>query len=408
MLLNKKLSKHAFHRYLSDAHTFFLAQSQQLTRIIQTLPAVTAQYKHPSEKDINPAFCEIEHAKKLIPSEKRIWVLRKDMVFALGIKNAYAEYGNTPLVTAIDGLTTVINVKDRYGHPSLAMPTPDYDGSVYYAGWLFQHNHHMEVYLSSGRFHNNKLSTFEHIYIEQYISLKLIEAFGEQNIVFYDWEHIEEIKSFLKGELSTLNKTKRDYSISNNLNKDSLNHFDLNGTMSPLHAAVLNERIEIVRYLIDQGVDLNKKITINDTLSIQLTPLDIALYKSNKASEQIIALLLNAGAQTSPILNKKTHIIHVMAILGKLNSIKGLLHHNPALIYTENEHGQTALSLAASHKRQDVVVFLKAQKSPFKDNQQRIAKITQLSMFNTKKNHTHHVSETNTVSTHNSITPSST
>lgn len=147
----------------------------RLTELIKPCPKVTPSYFHPGEiGGFNPTYENIEACSRLATHQKRIWVLRGDLILALGIKNLHADKGNTSLYEKIGpDMHQYLNPTDRYGHPSLAVPERGYDGSVYYAGWLIQFHDHIELILHSGRFQNTFLTIDQRNNIERFISLKL-------------------------------------------------------------------------------------------------------------------------------------------------------------------------------------------------------------------------------------------
>ncbi len=174
-------------------------------------PKVNTAYKHANEKGKNPAYHELDIGEPQLPTnEKRIFVLTTELKLIIGIKNAYSDKGNTPLSKLVGSKN--INPQDRYGHPSLALPNEYYDGGVYYAGWLYQHTNHLQVYLWSGRYNNAKLTNQQKQRLELYITQRLVKAYGQQEIHFIDWNRTEEESdSFLKGNLFSTRSNARIY-----------------------------------------------------------------------------------------------------------------------------------------------------------------------------------------------------
>lgn len=82
------------------------------------------------------------------------------LYFGYWCKNAYEkEYGYTGFKNSFSkSLHSFLNWNDRYGHPSLTLPEGDYDGSVFYAGYICQRKGYLQVYLVSGRFERNDLN----------------------------------------------------------------------------------------------------------------------------------------------------------------------------------------------------------------------------------------------------------
>lgn len=164
--------------------------------IQENIKAVTAKYLYIGERGINPAFQALAEVNlQLQPNEKRIFAFRSDFVIATGVKNAYQEYDYHGLEKVIDpALHQHVNWKDRYGHPSLTQADNNYNGEVYYAGFVCQREGYLEVFLSSGRFNRVDradegilpLSKEQIHIIESYLSLEFSRAYGSQSIVFYD------------------------------------------------------------------------------------------------------------------------------------------------------------------------------------------------------------------------------
>jgi|GEM_PF-2788062 len=166
---------------------------------IRTFPKVYARYDYAGEGGINPAYTDIERCEPLCPGEKRIWVLRGDGTLATGIKNVCVREGNTDLFQKVEGaFHKYLDKTNRYGHPSLALPEETYDGSVHYAGWLCNRDQ-IEVFLQSGRFHNEMLTDEQRNTIEAHVAEKFIKAYGKESVVFYDRNDNEMLTNFLAG-----------------------------------------------------------------------------------------------------------------------------------------------------------------------------------------------------------------
>ena len=108
------------------------------------------------------------------------------MAITFGVKNAYQEsWGYHGLVETIDPENhCYIDWEDRIGHPSLAIPDHDYDGSVYYAGHLAQRDGYLEVLDTSGRFERLDLTDDQLNKIEAFIALRLQQMLGDQKVSF--------------------------------------------------------------------------------------------------------------------------------------------------------------------------------------------------------------------------------
>lgn len=136
-----------------------------------------------------------EVTRPLALNEKRIFALRSDFVLATGVKNAEQHHGYEGLKETFDASQyPYLNWSDRYGHTSLAIPDENYDGRVYYAGFVCQREGHLSVFLSSGRFNRchreaegiNPLTNEQTQVIETYLTLKFLRAYGNQKIIFYN------------------------------------------------------------------------------------------------------------------------------------------------------------------------------------------------------------------------------
>lgn len=200
-------------------------QLQLMEEQIKTFPKVYPAYKHASETGgINPLYSEIEHCPALLRGEKIIWILRCDLILAVGIKHdrVYAKAGNTNLRNKIDKLNyPYVDFDIRYGHPSLALPENDYDGSAYLGGWLRIHRGRIDVYLLSGRYKNVALTSLQQKCLEEYLTIKFRLAYGEHDVVFWDHDNDEEIFLFIGNQNFPVEKTRREY-LTQNLSSFSI------------------------------------------------------------------------------------------------------------------------------------------------------------------------------------------
>lgn len=173
---------------------------QTMLSRIKKIKPIKATYRHDGEQSINPAYTDIASSLPLCMHEKRIFVFRSDLILATGIKNVCVWEGNTDLFAISDPATHgYIDKKDRYGHPSLAMPDPDsgYDGSVYYAGWVCQRENHLKIFLQSGRYHQHEMNELQKSDVELYIVHQFMKSYGRQDILIYDCEEDEKLTLFL-------------------------------------------------------------------------------------------------------------------------------------------------------------------------------------------------------------------
>lgn len=182
---------------------------------IKSMPSTAPKYYNLNEVGINPVYEDSEHCTELCLHEKKIWALRTDLILAMGIKNGAVRYGNTNIFDRVDpSMHEWIARNNRYGHPSLAISEGAYDGTVYYAGWLRKNQNHIEIFLSSGRFQNTQLTIEQREILEAYVAYKLMLAYGEQDIVFFDWsveKNDEEFPLFVQGKPFSHDKKRRIY-----------------------------------------------------------------------------------------------------------------------------------------------------------------------------------------------------
>lgn len=192
------------------------ADLQKHHQVIQDrFPVVVKRDKsYQGESAINPGFIDIDDLQRpLYLNDKRIWVLRSDFKLILGVKNAYHFSGNRPLQDAFfPESLTYLNINDRYGHPSLTQPDPDYEGNrVYYAGHIAQRDGYLEVLHFSGRFTRDDAFNEEIKYLEAYIAKQLQKCFGDQPVVFILNEHdVSNDADYLVLSLFYLDKTLQD------------------------------------------------------------------------------------------------------------------------------------------------------------------------------------------------------
>ena len=111
------------------------------------------------------------------------------------------------------------------------------------------------------------------------------------------------------------------------------------GLVTPLHAAALNGRLEVVRALLDHGASPNMETEKGDTA---LHFVSGGTYDSEKHGVGIARLLLEHGVDVhvqNKILN---NALHIAAFFGRLQVAQVLLDHG-VNVDTENGQGETAL-----------------------------------------------------------------
>ena len=140
-----------------------------------------------------------------------------------------------------------------------------------------------------------------------------------------------------------------------NHNRALLNQIDKDG-YAPLHYAAFYGQIEIARYLITAGADLNAVTLSEGSSYFNMTAMDIVL--SIHKHDLVIILLLEAGAVVSPPLNGNDHPIHIAAKNGKLDIVKRLVKSCRDFINVTDSKNQTPLLWAASRGHDEAVKFL--------------------------------------------------
>ncbi|QIL85688.1 hypothetical protein G7083_07355 [Vibrio sp. HDW18] len=134
-------------------------------------------YLRDNERFINPAYENLDQELNcpLPVGEHRIFVLTVSMMLNTGMKNHY----NKDLINSFSN-SQYIDWSERYSHPSIANGEP-----VYYAGYLHQREEHLEVIRISGHYEQS-LNEKQAFLLELYLSLKFSEAYGMQEVKFYE------------------------------------------------------------------------------------------------------------------------------------------------------------------------------------------------------------------------------
>ncbi len=334
-----------------------------IKKFITAAPKTRARNTYDNEQYINPAYYDIEHCPLLAVNETRIWVLREDLILALGIKNAPESEKNTRLTEKIaPSLHSYFDHNDRYGHPSLTMP--QHNSPVYYAGWLRQNEHHLTLYIHSGRYQNKELNSWQKTTIEHYIAMQLIDAFGEQDILFYDRTCEQDSVAFFKNKALIHNRSKRVYCktlIENSSpllcpepNLTFLNKIDADGFTFLLRAAA-EGNITLVEHLIECGVDVNLMYQKK-----QFTALDFACQNGHF---NVCQLLMKANARAQQIHSQiDGDSIYDFIQRGYLEGVRLLLYINETLLNKPNEQGITPLNAAILNQKVDIVSYLVQEK----------------------------------------------
>ncbi|GEM_PF-2827993 len=157
--------------------------------LLSHITSVKPKYRRDGETGMNPVYQAIDTmAYPLKLDQKMIWLLRSDGTIAVGSKNAYwISFGEDSLANLVpENLHRHINWDDRAGHPSLAIPEMDYDGSALYGGYICQKENHLQVFTSSGRYYRDDLTIENKKLLEAYVAFQLQQSYGEQDIIIYE------------------------------------------------------------------------------------------------------------------------------------------------------------------------------------------------------------------------------
>jgi hypothetical protein len=119
-----------------------------------------------------------------------------------------------------------------------------------------------------------------------------------------------------------------------------------------LHLAIIGGNVRIIRALLDSGAEVNAHLhqcetsvdIDGDTLPGYMTPLTLAVHRALKNVSEIVATLLEYGANVNPKSNREL-LLHTAAARGETEIVKLLLQYG-AKVYTEDSSSQTAMEAA--------------------------------------------------------------
>jgi ankyrin repeat protein len=158
---------------------------------------------------------------------------------------------------------------------------------------------------------------------------------------------------------------------------------------TPLYHACEHGRVEVARYLLDHGADVNlgsengwrpvhvavdnaklldlllsrgAKIEVKVAAAKDYTPLHLAVSVS-KPESAVITMLLDKGADTSASNENGQTALHLAVFRGQLEAVKTLCEHptNPADPKKKNAKGRTALDLAVFCGEKAIAEYLANQ-----------------------------------------------
>lgn len=134
-------------------------------------------------------------------------------------------------------------------------------------------------------------------------------------------------------------------------NGKDINEKDFNGR-HPLFAATMSGEIEIVRYLIERGADLNLK---TDDIYGQTALMNAAAL----GRTDIVKLLVESGAKLDLETNKGLTALMFSSAFGHSETVSFLLKKG-AKLDTKNIEGKTALDIAVLNNRYTVAEILRS------------------------------------------------
>ncbi len=143
------------------------------------------------------------------------------------------------------------------------------------------------------------------------------------------------------------------------LNPSLLNQFDQYG-YTLLHYAGYFGHVDIARYLIGKGADLNARtVQVTGKYALVREPnqstMDIACKYQH---DLMVAFLFEAGAFVTPAEKYRPHAIHSFVRLGRLRHVQALITRYPELADVEDDMNQTPLLWAAAVGHDKIAGYL--------------------------------------------------
>ena len=123
--------------------------------------------------------------------------------------------------------------------------------------------------------------------------------------------------------------------------------------MTPLHGAVMSEKLKIVTFLMEKGAPLESRDIYGRT------PLFIAVEKGNL---EIVRILMAAGADVRTAALDGRNPVHLAAEKGETDIVKELINGN-ADLSARDFYGETPVDKARSGGHEDVLKLLKRKES---------------------------------------------
>eukprot|EP01065_Artemidia_motanka_P018281 TRINITY_DN2159_c0_g1_i1.p1 TRINITY_DN2159_c0_g1~~TRINITY_DN2159_c0_g1_i1.p1 ORF type:complete len:581 (+),score=260.50 TRINITY_DN2159_c0_g1_i1:64-1806(+) len=146
------------------------------------------------------------------------------------------------------------------------------------------------------------------------------------------------------------------------LKKDprAVNDYNEHG-MTPLHVAVEDQQLNLVKRLTALGAEVNARITSAGGAQMGYTPMHIAAKHGNV---DLLQELFDAGASPKKVGHDSWSVLHSAAFSGRTDAVKWLLNHRVD-VNACNEHKVTPLDFLANKGRIDATrMMLKAGAKP--------------------------------------------
>jgi hypothetical protein len=120
--------------------------------------------------------------------------------------------------------------------------------------------------------------------------------------------------------------------------------------LSPLHSAAYYEDLEMVRVLLDYGVDLNTRVDHG------CTPLGFA-PEGGFNDLSVVRLLLDRGADPNRQTWSGSSALHEASRVGRIEIVRLLVEHGASVEAKDNE-GKTPLDVASGEQRDEIIKLL--------------------------------------------------
>ncbi len=132
--------------------------------------------------------------------------------------------------------------------------------------------------------------------------------------------------------------------------------------VTPLMVAAHWDRLEVVRFLLERGVDVEAR-----EKSVGRNAL---MYSCLSGSPQCVELILEAGAAVNSSDSSGRTALMMAAMNGVVGVVEPLVRAGADMSFRD-EFGLTALDLATRRRRKDVVAFLSARGAGEEDGRSR-------------------------------------